>query len=71
MVRTRVGYSGGKKPNPTYHDLGDHTETLQVDYDPEAVSYPKLLEVFWESHSPEQSALSRQYMAAVFYHKHL
>ncbi len=68
MVRTRVGYSGGEKPDPTYHDLGDHTETLQIDYDPGVVSYPELLEVFWESHSPEQDTRSRQYMAAVFYH---
>ncbi len=34
MVRTRVGYAGGTKKNPTYHDLGDHSETIQMDYDP-------------------------------------
>ena len=44
MVRTRVGYAGGSKDNPTYHNLGDHTETLQIDYDPEKIDYARLLE---------------------------
>ncbi len=68
MVRTRVGYAGGTTKNPTYHRLGDHTETLQVEYDPDAISYAQLLDVFWTSHDPGQGAWSRQYMAAVFYH---
>jgi len=67
VVRTRVGYAGGEKPNPTYHDLGDHTESVQVDYDPKMVSYDELLEVFWESHSPTRRSWSRQYMPAVFF----
>lgn len=68
MVRTRVGYAGGKKRHPTYHSLGDHTETLQLDYDPARISYEELLEIFWNSHSPTRRSWSRQYMAAVFYH---
>lgn len=68
MVRTRVGYSGGEKKNPTYHDLGDHSESIQIDYDPTQISYEKLLEIFWASHSPTQRSWSRQYKAAVFYH---
>jgi peptide-methionine (S)-S-oxide reductase len=67
-VRTRVGYAGGKKRNPTYHSLGDHTETLQIDYDPSRISYQELLEIFWNSHNPTRGSWSRQYMAAVFYH---
>ena len=66
-MRTRVGYSGGTKENPTYHDLGDHTETVQIDYDPTRVSYDKLLEIFWKSHNPRYQSRSRQYMIAVFY----
>jgi len=62
-----VGYAGGEKINPTYHSLGDHTETLQIDYDPAKVSYRDLLDVFWKRHNPARSAGSRQYMAAVFY----
>ena len=68
MVRTRVGYSGGKKLNPTYHSLGDHTEAFQIDYDPEQISYEQLLDIFWDSHNPTRQAWSRQYKAAVFGH---
>jgi peptide-methionine (S)-S-oxide reductase len=63
-----VGYAGGTRPNPTYRSLGDHTETLRVEFDPAAVSYEELLEVFWESHDPTARAYSRQYRAVVFYH---
>lgn len=62
-----MGYAGGEKENPTYHSLGDHTETLQIDFDPEKVSYQYLLGVFWKSHNPARNAGSRQYMAAVFF----
>lgn len=68
MVRTRVGYAGGTKESPTYRSLGDHTETIQIDYDPERVTYEDLLEVFWREHNPFAPAYGRQYMAAVFYH---
>jgi len=68
VIRTRVGYAGGAKENPTYHNLGDHTETLQVDYDPSKISYEKLLELFWEEHDPTGRSWSRQYKAVVFYH---
>lgn len=68
MVRTRVGYSGGTKKNPSYHALGDHTETIEIDYDPAQISYEDLLNVFWRSHNPTEQAWSKQYMAAVFYH---
>ena len=66
-MRTRVGYTGGTAPNPTYRRLGDHTETVQVEFDPETVSYEELLQLFWRSHNAERPAWSRQYMSAVFY----
>ena len=68
MVRTRVGYAGGTKEAPTYHSLGDHTETIQIDYDPSQISYNDLLDIFWRNHNPSSRAWSKQYMAAVFYH---
>lgn len=68
MIRTRVGYSGGTKRNPTYHDLGDHSETLQIDFDPARVSYEQLLEVFWKAHDPTDRSWSRQYRTALFFH---
>lgn len=56
------------KPNPTYHNLGDHTETIQIDYDPATISYRGLLEVFWSSHDPTSRSWTAQYKAVVFYH---
>ncbi len=68
MIRTRVGYTGGNKENPTYHTLGDHTESIEVDYDPSIISYADLLEVFWRSHDAGSRSWSSQYMSAIFYH---
>ncbi len=68
VVRTRVGYSGGKKTNPTYHDLGDHTETVQIEYDPSKVTYEQLLELFWKSHDPTKEPWSQQYKTIIFFH---
>jgi peptide-methionine (S)-S-oxide reductase len=68
VIRTRVGYAGGTKKNPTYYSLGDHSETIQIDYDPAKIPYEQLLNIFWSSHHPDTKSWSRQYMAAVFYH---
>jgi len=68
VVRTRVGYAGGKKRGPTYYDLGDHSETVEIDYDPNRVSYGELLQVFWEGHDPATRPWSRQYASIIFYH---
>lgn len=68
MIGTTVGYAGGTKVNPTYRGLGDHTETIRIEYDPATISYEKLLNLFWESHDPTAPAWSRQYKAVVFYH---
>jgi peptide-methionine (S)-S-oxide reductase len=67
VIRTRVGYAGGSKANPTYHDLGDHAETVQVDYDPTRISYRDLLDVFWQSHTPTRRPWSRQYASIIFF----
>lgn len=63
-----MGYSGGTTKNPTYYSLGDHSEAIQIDYDPNEISYGRLLEIFWSSHNPTQRAWSTQYKAVVFYH---
>ena len=68
MVRTRVGYAGGQMASPTYHNIGDHTETVQVDFDPNIISYSQLLDIFWNSHEPTGKSIPGQYMKAVFYH---
>lgn len=48
--------------------MGDHTETLQIDFDPERITFSDLLDMFWKSHRPSSKSWSRQYMNAVFYH---
>jgi peptide-methionine (S)-S-oxide reductase len=68
VVRTRVGYAGGEKSHPTYRDMGDHTETVQIDYDPEKITYRELLDVFWAGHDPLRRYWSRQYASIIFFH---
>lgn len=68
MIRTRVGYAGGTTPNPTYYNIGNHSETVQADYDPSRISYEQLLDAFWYGHDPTADALSIQYRSAIFYH---
>ena len=67
VVRTRVGYAGGCKDDPTYHDLGDHTETVEIDYDPQVLSYTDLLDLFWSAHKPLRPSFKRQYMSLILY----
>ncbi|MBN1176215.1 MAG: peptide-methionine (S)-S-oxide reductase [Dehalococcoidales bacterium] len=68
MVSTVVGYAGGTTANPTYYKLGDHSETIQIEYDPSVISYAELLDVFWQQHNPVYPSGSRQYMSNIFYH---
>lgn len=49
VVATRVGYAGGHFDHPTYHDVGDHAEAVEVTFDPRRISYEELLDVFWRS----------------------
>ena len=46
---------------------GDHTETVEIHFDPKKTSYKEMLRMFWENHDPTRCA-SRQYMSAIFYH---
>jgi methionine-S-sulfoxide reductase len=68
VVRTRVGYAGGTSQNPTYRSIGDHAESIQVDFDPAVITYEQLLDVFWSSHDPFATSYSRQYAAILFFH---
>ncbi|UII75220.1 peptide-methionine (S)-S-oxide reductase MsrA [Flagellimonas sp. HMM57] len=56
------GYSGGTEKNPTYEDVAygrtTHAEAVEVYYDPEAISFTKLVQVFFGSHDP--TSLNRQ-----------
>src|SRR3982751_4238114 len=50
------GYAAGTKPNPTYQEVcagtTGHAEVIQVEFDPQVVSYDKILSTFWEAHDP-------------------
>jgi len=48
--------------------MGDHTETVQIDYDPSRITYDQLLEVFWNSHNPFGQTWSTQYQNVVLFH---
>ena len=63
-----MGYAGGQTDAPNYSSIGDHTETVQVEYDPGRITYVQLLDIFWKSHRPTRRSWSRQYMNAIFYH---
>lgn len=67
VIRTCVGYAGGKELDPTYRDIKDHTEVLKVDYDDGIVSYKELAEVFFNSHSIDFPVLNNQYKSLVLY----
>ena len=68
MIRTQVGYAGGTKKNPTYYSLGNHSETIEIEFDPTKISYKQLLDIFWESHMPTSPSYSPQYASFVFVH---
>jgi len=65
VVRTRVGYAGGTKRDPTYRSLGDHTEVFQVEFDPGTIAYRDLLEMVFNSHNPQHQTRKTQYQNVV------
>ncbi len=52
---------------PTYYAMGDHTEAISIDFDPDLISYSELLDHFWQGHRCERNNSSTQYQNAVFY----
>ncbi|GIP40182.1 methionine sulfoxide reductase [Paenibacillus sp. J31TS4] len=69
VVRTEVGFAGGTTAEPTYRQIGDHTETVRLWYDSAVVSFEELLEVFWSHHNPDNvnGYKDRQYQSIAFY----
>ena len=72
VISTRVGYSGGEVKNATYRNHGNHAEAIEIVFDPNILSYRKLLEFFFQIHDP--TTLNRQgndrgtsYRSAIYY----
>jgi peptide-methionine (S)-S-oxide reductase len=72
VVSTRVGYTGGDVAHATYRNHGTHAEAIEITYDPETISFRRLLEFFFQIHDP--TTLNRQgndrglsYRSAIFY----
>ena len=72
VLSTRVGYSGGEVQNATYRNHGSHAEAIEIVFDPEKLSFRKLLEFFFQIHDP--TTVNRQgndrgasYRSAIFY----
>lgn len=77
VIETAVGYEGGRTENPTYDDVcaknTGHAEVVQVEFDPEVVSYESLLQVFWDNHNPttlnsQGPDYGSQYRSVIFFH---
>ncbi|MFA5144522.1 MAG: bifunctional methionine sulfoxide reductase B/A protein [Candidatus Omnitrophota bacterium] len=76
VISTRAGYTGGSLRNPTYEDVSSHktghAEAVEVEYDPQRISYTQLLDVFWSIHDPTTPGrqgpdVGSQYRSAIFY----
>lgn len=69
---TVVGYTGGDVPNATYRNHGSHAEGIAIDFDPNILSYRRLLEYFFQIHDPttrnrQGNDIGTSYRSAIFF----
>ena len=77
VLKTTAGYTGGTEKNPDYKKVctgnTGHAESIQIEYNPEKISYEELLKKFWDMHDPTTANrqgpdLGTQYRSVIFYH---
>lgn len=77
VVDVAVGYAGGTSRNPTYENVcggkTGHAEVVEVAFEPDRVSYRRLLDIFWACHDPTQLNrqgwdIGSQYRSVIFFH---
>tara|TARA_Y100001935_G_C17140068_1_gene425070 strand:+ start:236 stop:685 length:450 start_codon:yes stop_codon:yes gene_type:complete len=77
IIKTEVGYCGGKMPNTTYKEVctgkTDHAEVVKLSFDPNIISYEKIIEYFFEFHDPttlnqQGPDIGTQYRSEIFYY---
>ena len=72
VIQTRVGYTGGDVPNATYRNHGNHAEGIEIIFDPEIISYRRILEYFFQIHDPttrdrQGNDVGISYRSAIYY----
>ncbi len=72
VISTRVGYTGGDVPNATYRNHGWHAEGIEIFFDPEKISFRRILEFFFQIHDPstpnrQGNDIGSSYRSAIYY----
>jgi len=72
VIATRVGYTGGDVPNATYRNHGTHAEAIEITFDPERISYRRILEYFFQIHDPttrnrQGNDIGASYRSAIYF----
>jgi peptide-methionine (S)-S-oxide reductase len=72
VLETRVGYTGGDVPNATYRNHGTHAEGIEIRFDPDVISYRRILEYFFQIHDPttknrQGNDVGMSYRSAIYY----
>ncbi len=80
VLTVSSGYTGGKVDNPTYSQVSTgktgHAEAVQIEFNPDVISYERLLDIFWHLHDPttlnQQGAdIGTQYRSAIYFHNEM